>query len=385
MQPQTHAQTYDAIIVGARCAGAATAMLLARRGAKVLVVDHGKPGTDTMSTHALMRGAVFQLRKWGLLDQIIAAGTPAIRRTSFLYGDRALDVDLKPDKGVDTLYAPRRFLLDATLAEAAAAAGAEIRYGTGLTGLVFDGSGRVTGARLRTTSGATEEVSAALTIGADGRRSAVARNVGAQVTRAARHSIACVYQYLDGLPNRGYRWFFAPGASGGIIPTNDGLACVFAAVPPAIHAEARKAGSASLGALVARHLPVMAEEIAPARNTGAPVTFPGALGHFRQSAGPGWALVGDAGYFRDPITAHGITDAFRDAELLADAVSGGRTDAYTGLRNALSAEFFDLTDRIAALDWTLDEVQELHVALNRAMKANQRWITRVDGTLPLAA
>ncbi len=385
MYKSTHSPEYDALIVGARCAGAATAMLLARRGAKVLVVDHGKSGTDTMSTHALMRGAVFQLRKWGLLDHIVAAGTPAIRRTSFLYGERALDVDIKAEHGVDALYATRRFLLDATLAEAAAAAGAELRYGTGCTGLVFDEAGRVTGARLRAPSGATEEVRAGLVIGADGRRSAVARHAGAQVTRASRHSVACVYQYLDGLPNRGYRWFFAPGASGGIIPTNDGLACVFVALPPAGHAEARKAGAASLGALVARHVPVMADEIAPARSTGVPVTFPGALGHFRQSAGPGWALVGDAGYFRDPITAHGITDAFRDAELLADAASGGRLNAYPRLRNALSAEFFELTDRIAALDWTLDHVQELHVVLNRAMKTNQHWIARMDGALPLAA
>jgi 2-polyprenyl-6-methoxyphenol hydroxylase-like FAD-dependent oxidoreductase len=385
MTRKTHPHDYDAIVVGARVAGAATAMLLARRGARVLVVDHAQPGTDTMSTHALMRGAVFQLRKWGLLDTIASAGTPTIRRTSFLYGERALDVDLKPEHGVEALYAPRRFLLDATLAEAAAAAGAELRYGTSSTGLLRDEAGRVAGARLRTPSGATEEVHAALTIGADGRRSAVARHVGAQVTRAARHSVACAYQYLDGLPNRGYRWFFAPGASGGIIPTNDGLACVFVAVPPAVHAEARKAGAAGLRALVARHLPVMADEIATAQDTGAPVTFPGALGHFRQSAGPGWALVGDAGYFRDPITAHGITDALRDAELLTDAVSVARTSAYTGLRNALSAAFFELTDRIAALDWTLDEVQELHVALNRAMKANQRWIARMDGALPLAA
>jgi flavin-dependent dehydrogenase len=382
---KSHSNDYDAIIVGARSAGAATAMLLAGRGARVLVVDHDQPGTDTMSTHALMRGAVFQLRKWGLLDGILSAGTPEIRRTSFLYGDRAVDVDIRAENGVEALCAPRRFLLDATLAEGAAAAGAELRYGTGCTGLVRDDAGRVVGARLKTASGATEEVRASVTIGADGRRSAVARHVGAQVTRVARHSVACVYQYLDGLPNRGFRWFFAPGASGGIIPTNDGLSCVFVAVPPAAHAEARLARTASLRELAARHLPVLADEIAPARDTGRPVTFPGALGHFRQSAGPGWALVGDAGYFRDPITAHGITDAFRDAELLADAIRNGRLADYTGLRNALSAEFFELTDRIAALDWSLEEVQELHVALNRAMRANQRWIAGMDRTLPRAA
>jgi len=385
MTRNAYRDDFDAIIVGARCAGAATAMLLSERRARVLVVDHGQPGTDTMSTHALMRGAVFQLRKWGLLDSIVEAGTPAVRRTSFIYDGDVVDVDLKPEHGVDALYAPRRTLLDATLADAAAAAGAELRYGTGCAGLLFDEAGRVRGARLRTPSGATEEVRAPLVIGADGRRSAVARRVGAGITRRAGHSVACVYRYFQGLPNRGYRWHFAPGAAGGIIPTNDGLSCVFVAVPPAVHAEARVLGAATLEGLMARHLPVLAEEVVGAVAAAKQVTFPGALGYFRQSAGPGWALVGDAGYFRDPITAHGITDALRDAEVLADAIAAGRLADYPALRDALSAEVFDLTDRIAALDGSMEEVQALHCALNRAMKANQKWIAGMDGTLSRAA
>ncbi len=384
MNRKTYRNDFDAIVVGARCAGAATAMLLSERGARVLVVDHDQPGTDTMSTHALMRGAVFQLRKWGLLDPIIAAGTPAVRRTSFIYDDDVVDVDLKPEYGTDALYAPRRTLLDATLAEAAAAAGAELRYGTGIAGLLFDADGRVRGARLRT-SGGTEEVRAPIVIGADGKRSAVARHAGAGITRRAGHSVACVYRYFDGLPNRGYRWHFAPGAAGGIIPTNDGLSCVFVAVPPAVYAEARVLGNAAVEDLMARHLPVLAGDVAGAVGVTRQVTFPGTLGYFRQSAGPGWALVGDAGYFRDPITAHGIADAFRDAEILADAVAAGKPADYPGLRNALSAEFFELTDRIAALNGSMEEVQTLHHALNRAMKANLKWIAGKSGTLSQAA
>src|SRR5215475_7522309 len=95
---------YDAVIIGARCAGAATALLLARSGAKVLVVDRQADGSDTMSTHALMRGAVVQLNRWGLIPGVTAAGTPAIRSTTFHYGDEAINVDIKPEHGVDCLF-----------------------------------------------------------------------------------------------------------------------------------------------------------------------------------------------------------------------------------------------------------------------------------------
>jgi len=376
---------YDAIVVGARCAGAATALLLARQGANVLVVDHDQPGTDTMSTHALMRGAVFQLRKWGLLDQIIRAGTPAIRRTSFLYEDQAVDVDIKPDHGVDALYAPRRRLLDATLVEAAAAAGVAFRYGTGCTGLLFDDAGRVRGVTLRTPTGAIEEVGASLVIGADGRRSAVARLVGASVSRHASNTVAIVYAYMSGLANKGYRWHFARGAAGGVIPTNGDLSCVFVAVAPGVLAEARTIGTASHQTLIARHVPVLADEIAGAKTAERPVTFPGSYGYFRQSAGPGWALVGDAGYFRDPLTAHGITDALRDAEVLARAVLQGRPGDYPVLRDALSSEFFEITDQIASLGWSMEEIQHLHRKLNKTMKANQEWISGMDGMFLSAA
>src|SRR5262245_23530275 len=108
---------YDAVIVGARCAGAATAMLLARAGMDVLLVEQGLRGTDTLSTHALMRAGVLQLFRWGLLDAIKAAGTPPIETTTFHYGDEALDIRIKPRDGVDALYAPRRTVLDPLLAD----------------------------------------------------------------------------------------------------------------------------------------------------------------------------------------------------------------------------------------------------------------------------
>ncbi|WP_343079965.1 NAD(P)/FAD-dependent oxidoreductase [Ostreiculturibacter nitratireducens] len=375
MTANTKQNHYDAVIVGARCAGAATAMLLARQGAKVLVIDHDKPGTDTMSTHALMRGAAMQLGKWGILDRIRAEGTPAIRRTSFIYGDETVDVDIRPMHGTDALYAPRRTVLDAALVEAAADGGVSFRYGTGFAGFLHGIDGRVAGLRTRRSTDRIEEIGADIVIGADGRRSAVARRAGAEVVKQSRFASSVAYRYFEGIPNRGYRWYFRPGASGGIIPTNDGQSCVFVAVPQSAFGEKlRGKGAEGMDAVMREHLPEMAADLAGARPTGEVVAFAGERGFLRQSHGPGWALVGDAGYFKDPITAHGITDAFRDAEILSDAILAGRPESYPALRDGLSAGFFEITDQVASFAWTMDGVKGLHVALNREMKAIQNWI-----------
>jgi 2-polyprenyl-6-methoxyphenol hydroxylase-like FAD-dependent oxidoreductase len=137
----------DAVIVGARCAGAATALLLARAGAQVLVIDRAPYGSDTQSTHALLRGAVLQLHRWGLLPRIVAAGTPPVRRTSFSYSDRETTIDIEPRFGVDALYAPRRTVLDRVLVDAARAAGADIRFGTRLEAVPTSSSERTDGIR----------------------------------------------------------------------------------------------------------------------------------------------------------------------------------------------------------------------------------------------
>src|ERR1043165_8823794 len=137
--------SYDAVIVGARAAGAATAHLLARSGLRVLLVDRGRYGTDTLSTHALMRGGVLLLNRWGVLDRVIEAGTPPIRRTRFDYGDDEATVDIRPSGGVEALFAPRRTVLDRLLVDAAAAAGAEVCFGVTVSGLLRDDAGRVVG------------------------------------------------------------------------------------------------------------------------------------------------------------------------------------------------------------------------------------------------
>ena len=379
------ADRYDVVIAGARCAGASTAMLLARRGLRVLVVDPAREGSDTLSTHAMMRGGVLQLHRWGLLDRIRASGAPAIRRTTFHYGNEILPVEIKPKDGVDALYAPRRTVLDSVLVDGARQAGDDVRHGHALVDLVFERQGRVTGAVIAADGQRMREVMADLVIGADGVHSKVAGLVGAQKHYEASHTVCSIYGYVEGHPFDGYHWYFDEGAAAGAIPTNDAT-CVFAGVSSAIVAELRRdllrevyreglrAASPRLEALVA--------------TVGLPTrlrAFPGVPSYLRESVGPGWALVGDAGYFRDPITAHGMTDALREAELLTQAVINGGLGDYQAERDARVRGMLDVTDRVAALDWTLDEVKAHHVELNRQMNSLIQAVRELEPDQPSLA
>ena len=173
------------VVVGARCAGAATAMLLARAGVRVALVDWAPAGSDALSTHALMRAGVIQLQRWGLLDRVIAAGTPAVRRTVFRYGDATTAVSLKRVAGVDALYAPRGTVLHPILVDAAAAAGANVLVDISVTDVERALDGRVIGVVGHDHRHERVGVRAAVTIGADGVHSTVAGTVGAAVERQA--------------------------------------------------------------------------------------------------------------------------------------------------------------------------------------------------------
>jgi len=379
--------TYDAVIVGARCAGAATAMLLARRGLKVLAVERSRYGSDTMSTHALMRGGVLQLHRWGVLDAVRAAGTPAVRRTSFIYGDEVVAVDIVSRDGVDALYSPRRTVLDRVLADAAADAGAELAFGVRVDDLLRSDDGRVHGVVLSGEDGRPVQIRSRIVIGADGVRSTVARSVGAEPTHQGRYASGVIYGYFNGLDVDGNRWYFAPGSGVGEIPTNDGDTCVFVGTrSDRFRAEMRSDIETAFHAELTRCAPELADAVLRAPMSGRFMAFAGVTGYLRRAWGPGWALVGDAGYFKDPITAHGITDALRDAELLADAVAAGSDDALHGYerrRDEMSLPLFELTDRIAAYDWTLPEVQTMHRELSREMNrevdAMLSWSTPATG------
>jgi flavin-dependent dehydrogenase len=341
----------------------------------VLVVDRGAYGSDTLSTHALMRAGVFQLARWGLLDAIVAAGTPRVSRTVFHYEDESMDVPIKPKDGVPALFAPRRTLLDRVLVDAAVAAGAEVRHGLRVGDLVRGAHGRVEGAHLADADGYRQTVKAGIVIGADGLYSTLAGLVEAPIMHQGRHATATVYGYWSGLDIDGYHWHFRRGAGAGAIPTNDGLVLVFAGVPDWRFArEFRRDVPGAYRRVLEEVAPDLAAQLSNATLVGGLHGFAGHAGYLRRAAGAGWALVGDAGYFKDPLTAHGISDALRDAELLADAIASGAgaLAEYEERRDALSRELFETTEAIASFEWDNAELKGLHRRLSDAMKHEVR-------------
>ena len=367
---------WDAVVVGARVAGAATAMLLARSGMRVLCVDRAREGSDTLSTHAFLRAGVLQLAQWGLVDEIRAAGTPPIRRIVFTYGDEQVPVAVRPGSGVDALYAPRRTVLDTILSGAAVRAGATVRYGTPVTGLLRGLDGRVSGVVVRGRDGRMQEESAPLVIGADGRASVVADEVAAPVQFAGTAATEMVYGYAAPLPVDGYVWSYRPGVSVGAIPTNGGVTCIFAGgrpgtVLPLVRA---RGPEGTLRALAATG--PLGPALAQARTVGRIRHVHGTPGHLRTPHGPGWALVGDAGYWKDPLSTHGMSAALRDADLLARAVLSAprpgraQTEAlagYAASRDALSLPMLRIVERIAAHDWDLPTIRQLLLEMSSTM------------------
>ena len=364
---------YDAVIVGARCAGSATALLLARAGLKVLVVDRQEYGSDANSTHALMRGGVLQLARWGLLDALLRSNAPFIRTTTFHYGDETITIPIKPDERAAGLLAPRRTVLDRILVDAAREGGAEVIHNTVMREPLRDRAGRVSGVSLRLADGSACDVHAGIVVGADGIGSAVARQVGARVRRRGSASSSVLYGYLAHAGLEGYHWFYRPHIGAGAIPTNDGLSCVFVGVPTdRFDLELRLDVDGGYLAILDALAPELAET---ARSQGLAERlrgFRGTPGYIREAYGQGWALVGDAGFFRDPLTAHGISDALRDAEGLADAIIAGTTfdlRRYEDERDALAHPLLDATDAVVSFDWTIEQLQGHHKALNAAMKS----------------
>lgn len=383
-------ERYDAIVVGARVAGASTAMLLARRGLKVLMVDRRRPGGDTLSTHAQMRGATLQLQRWGLLDRVKKTGAPPVTRTTFHYGDTIEVIDLKPSAGVGALYAPRRDLLDSILVEAAEEAGVDVRFGITVQDLLRDDTDRVVGITGRTSSGDPVRAVAPITIGADGIRSIVARRAGAVVEHRGTAASAIIYSYWSGDISEGYEWFYRPGVSAGFIPTNgptngpthdpggSSETCIWVGAPATrFNSELRTDLEASFHRVLEEAAPEGAARLERlGRRESRVYGFPGVPGFMRRAYGAGWALVGDASHFKDPLSAHGITDALRDAEFLSDAIvaiGAGAPEAealaaYARTRDSLSITLHEATNELAAYQWDLGEVREILLAMSKAMK-----------------
>jgi 2-polyprenyl-6-methoxyphenol hydroxylase-like FAD-dependent oxidoreductase len=361
---------YDAIVVGARCAGSPTAMLLAREGHKVLMVDRARFPSDTVSTHILHPPGVAALRRWGLLDRLVATGCPPIDTYAVDFGPFTLEGAPGTDEA-PVAYGPRRTVLDKLLVDAASEAGVEVREGFTVEEVVFD-DGRVTGVRGHSHEGRTVTERARVVVGADGRHSLVARAVKPEQYHEKPQLLAGYYTYWSGLPMHGrFETFVRPDRGFAAWPTNDDLTVVIGGWPFA-ELESNRGDVEGNYLKMLELAPAFAERVhaatREARFVGTAVP-----NWFRRPYGPGWALVGDAGYNKDFITGHGMHDAFRDAELCAAALdqtfAGARPfeaamAQYQSTRDRQVLPMYELTTELATLQPPPPELQQLLAAMH---------------------
>ncbi|MEV5973386.1 NAD(P)/FAD-dependent oxidoreductase [Streptomyces sp. NPDC051921] len=379
---------HDVIVVGARCAGAPTAMLLARLGHRVLLVDRTTFPSDTISTHLIHPPGLAALDRWGLLERVVATGCPPIDTYAFDLGPFAI-VGSPAGEGFEAAYAPRRTVLDKILVDAAAEAGAEVREGFTVEELLFDGPA-VTGIRGHGKDGGTAVDHARVTVGADGLHSSVARATGATDYAEKPKINAYYYTYWAGLDLHGrYEAYDRGDCAFAAWPTNEDLALVVSGWPMRDFEANRGDVEGNYHATLAR-APAFAERVARAtraeRFVGTAVP-----NYFRRPYGPGWVLVGDAGYLKDPITAQGIQDAFRDAERCAralDDVLAGRRSFDEAMREAQVARdaevtsMYEFTAQFATMEPPPPEMRELLHAVSRSPSASDEFVRVTAGMSP---
>ena len=388
--------TYDAIVVGARCGGAPLAMLLARAGHRVLLLDRMAFGSDIMSTHYVKRSGAAHLARWGLLDKLTEQGTPAIRQLDFRIDDIELSGQAPATDGVDADYTPRRFILDQVLVDAAIQAGVEVRDRFTVKELLFEG-GRVVGTKGIAAGGKTIVDRAKVVVGADGIRSKVADAVCAQTYVDAGTHTCGHYAYFSGMRDRDNaaslvmltkeRRFYIT------FPTNAGLDLVFLFWPSAKAKSVRSDLDAAFKASL-KHVPELEARVHSGRRETRISGTHVLPNHFRCAHGPGWALVGDAALHRDPITAQGITNAFTHAAILAEelneAFTGAKTvdDAvadYDARQHAELRPMFDYTVHLAKLQPMPDVARQLlHHAASDPL-ATAAFLGAFVGSVPLDA
>jgi 2-polyprenyl-6-methoxyphenol hydroxylase-like FAD-dependent oxidoreductase len=366
-------KAYDAIVVGARCAGAPTAMLLARKGYRVLVVDRATFPSDTLSTHLVHPLGVAAFERWGLLDRLVATGCPPIHTYSFDLGEVIL-AGAPGNEEAPLAYCPRRTVLDKLLVDAAAEAGAEIREGFTVEELLTE-DGRVVGIRGHSRNGVPAMERARLVIGADGWHSFVAEAVRPAAYDEKPPILAGYYSYWSGLPMAGRAENYAGERRGFLaVPTHDDLTLVIVGWPYSEFAANKKDIEGTYLAAIGM-APAFAERLRRGKRE-APFAGAAVANYFRKPFGPGWALVGDAGYLKDFITGQGIMDAFRDAELCVRAIDeafAGRSSFeeamafYQHARDAAVKPMYDLTCELATLEHPPPEMMRLF----RAIASNQ--------------
>lgn len=383
----TPTTVYDAIVVGARCGGSTTAMLLARQGHRVLLVDRATFPSDTLSTNVIHARGVALLDRWGLLDRVVASGCPPMTHYRFDFGPLVIDGTTHAVDGHTVGYAPRRYVLDQILLDGAREAGVEVREAFNMDDLLVD-EGVVTGIRGHSGDQEPVELRARIVIGADGRNSHVARLAGASTYHEKPKLQYAYFTYFRDLPTDGMNAYIRPYRGFGVMPSNDGLTLVVVGWP---YAEAAAYKSDVEGNFLATLdlVPEFAERVRGA--TRVEPFLGGAVPHFfRTPSGPGWALVGDAGVTRDPITAQGISSAFEDAERCSTAVDawlrGAETyDAAMGAwhreRDAACLPIYEFTAQMAALEPPPEELQQLLAGLQGNQAAMDQFVSVNAGTL----
>lgn len=377
---------YDAIVIGARCAGSPTAMLLARKGYKVLAVDKATFPSDTISTHLIHPPGVAALRRWGLLDRVVATGSPAIRQYAFDFGPFVF-TGTPGTKDEPASYGPRRTVLDKVLVDAASEAGVEVREGFTVERLEF-AEGRAIGIRGHGKGGQSITERARVVVGADGLHSLVAEAVRAERYKERPPLEAGYYTYWSGLEMKGFEAYDRGNRAWAAWPTNDGLTLVVASWPYAEFEANRRD--------VERHYLEMFER-APAfaarvRAAKREERFVGTAvpNYFRKPFGPGWALVGDAAYNKDFITAQGISDSFRDAELCAAALDESLSGAcafddamvsYQSARDAHVTAMYEFTCQFARLAPPPPEMRQLFAAIYGNQAAMDGFARVISGVI----
>lgn len=381
---------YDAIVVGARCAGAPTAMLLARKGYQVLLVDKATFPSDITRGHYIHQPGIAQLKRWGLLDQLIATNCPPISRMAFDFGPIILKGLPPPSDGVAEGYNPRRKVLDKLLVDAAVVAGVELREQFTVQDILLDGE-RVTGIRGHGPGGVLVTEQARIVIGADGIHSTVARAVQAPAYHTKPTLDCACYTYHSGVPMEGAELYLRGPRYFGAVATNDGLVYSFVQIP---HPEL-PTFRADLAGNYWRALdlaPQLAERLHSGKQEERILGASDLPNYLRKPFGPGWALVGDAGYHKDPFTAQGITDAFRDADLLAAAIDAGFSGqqplpealaSYERQRNEHVMPMYEFTCQLASFEPPPPHMLQLFGALYGNQVETNRFLGTIAGTVPI--
>jgi 2-polyprenyl-6-methoxyphenol hydroxylase-like FAD-dependent oxidoreductase len=382
---------YDAIVVGARCAGSPTAMLLARKGFRVLLVDRTRFPDDTISTHILWPHGAETMKQWGLLGRLAETGLPPIcRPMRFDVGPFALIGTIPDANDGEGGFCPRRTVLDKLLLDGAAEARADVRQDFTVDELLFEDDA-VVGIRGRGGNGVRTSERARIVVGADGVRSFVSRAVQAADYDTRPIAACAYYSYFSDVDQDDIELYVRERCAFGGAPTHDDLHLVMVNWPtsqfPAVRDDIEGSVWRALGMA-----PDFAARVRAGRREDKWYGSAGVPGYFRKPYGKGWALVGDAGYNRDPITAQGISDAFIDATSLSAAIAGWLLEAesfdtalaaHETARNERVRPMYEFTSHLAELEPLPPPMQALFGALRGNQDAINAFLSAITGAIPL--